>query len=361
MKKNYYVVIMSGGVGSRFWPLSKQDYPKQFHDILGTGKTLIQQTVERFKDICPEENIFFVTNEKYRDLIKEQVPSVKDENILGEPSARNTAPCIAYAAHRIKKENPDAVMVVAPSDHIINNRTGEFTKTILHALDAAEHNEILVTLGITPTRPDTGYGYIQFKEDGKIDHLCPVKTFTEKPNLEIAKHFVETGEFLWNAGIFVMSISSILKAYKRFLPDIHDVFSKGEAVYGTINEKYFIRKTYEMCTMISIDYGIMEKAENVYVIPAQFEWNDVGTWNAVYEMVQKDENGNVTRGDNLFLRKTKNSIIYMPGDKLAAVNGVENLIIVESDNILLIADRTQEQEVRLLVNELKLKYGEKFL
>lgn len=359
MNKHYYAVIMAGGVGSRFWPLSRKNHPKQFHDIFGRGKCLLRETYDRLKNICPEKNIYVVTNESYEDLVKENIPEINDYQILGEPMGRNTAPCVAYATHRIKKKDPNASIVVAPADHLIGNEE-EFAKVITKALDFALRQEILITIGIKPTRPDTGYGYIQFMEDKKTEGFYKVKTFTEKPNRQLADHFIESGEFLWNAGIFCWSAKAISNSLKQHLSEIDSLFTKGDKILGTKHEKKFIRKTYEICPMISIDYGIMEKAENVYVIPADFEWSDIGTWNALYELADKDDNNNVLRGDNIYLRNTNKCIIYVSKGKLAALNSVSNLIIVENDNVLLVADREKEQEIRQVVNDLKLKHGEKF-
>lgn len=358
--ENFYAVIMAGGVGSRFWPMSKKRHPKQFIDILGKNKSLFQTTYERFKSICPEENIFVVANEIYADTIKKQVPSITNHQILKEPVSRNTAPCIAYAAQRINKINTNAVMVVAPSDHLILNED-VFRESITKALNFAMQEDLLVTLGIKPTRPDTGYGYIQMNDDHQREGFFKVKTFTEKPNSELAEHFFDSGEFLWNAGIFVWSVKSINKAIEDFLPEVHKSFESGLDQLNTESEDEFIGSVYSSLPNVSIDYGIMEKASNVYVLPADFAWSDIGTWNALYEFLQKDEFQNAIRGKQVFVRNSENCIVNVNDNKLVALNSVKDLIIVEADNILLIADKNHEQEIRQVVNEIKAQFGEKYI
>lgn len=358
--KNYYGVIMAGGVGSRFWPLSKKKLPKQFIDIFNTGKTLFQEAYERLLNHCPAENIYVVTNEAYRSIINEQIPDLGSDQILGEPHPRNTAPCIAYAAFKIHAKNPDAVMAVVPSDHLIMEPEN-FDAVMEKAYHFASQNDYLLTLGIKPSRPDTGYGYIQMDEENNIDGIYKVKTFTEKPNNDLAKYFYESGEFFWNSGMFVWSSKAILDAYKKLLPEMHETFQKGENQFYTKDEQSFINKAYEMCTIISIDYGIMEKAHNVYVMPSSFQWSDIGTWTALYEYAQKDANKNVIKGDSVFVRNTTNCIVNVPDKKLVALNSVNNLIVVETDGILLIADKDKEQEIRMVVNDIKSKFGEKYI
>src|SRR5471030_767722 len=286
MNKNYYAIIMAGGIGSRFWPISRTSHPKQFIDILGTGKTLIQNTYDRFLKACPKENIFVVTNEIYADLVKKQLPDMGDQQILTEPVMRNTAPCIAYGCFKIESINPNAAIVVAPSDHLILDEAA-FNIAIEKSLKIATAKECLITLGIKPSRPDTGYGYIQFTEQVIGEDFHKVKTFTEKPTLEIAKTFIQSGDFLWNAGIFVWSAKAIVKAFSQYLPDMHEIFSDARTVYNTANEKSSIHKSYLQCINISIDYGIMEKADNVYVLPSEFGWSDLGTWASIYELAEK--------------------------------------------------------------------------
>jgi mannose-1-phosphate guanylyltransferase len=358
-----YCVIMAGGVGTRFWPMSRTAHPKQFIDILGTGETLIQQTVKRFLKVFEPENIFIVTSDIFKNLVLEQVPELKENQILSEPSRRNTAPCIAYAAHKIYALNPDANLVVAPSDHIIL-REDIFVEVIEAALKASSNNDWLLTLGIKPSRPDTGYGYIQFNEvlaSCDDDRIKKVKTFTEKPVLEMARSFLQSGDFLWNSGIFIWKARSILKALSIHLPDINDVFLAGKDYYNTAGEKEFIRSTYAVCRSISIDYGVMEKADNVYVLSSDFGWSDLGTWGSLYDIRSKDANGNSLVGKNVMIYDSKNCIINMPREKLVVLQGLEDHIVVEEDNILLICRKSDEQQIRQFVNDVMVEKGEKFV
>ena len=352
---------MAGGIGSRFWPMSRNNYPKQFIDILGTGKSLLQQTYDRFNGICPKENIFIVTNESYVDHVKSQLPALNPMQILAEPQRRNTAPCIAYAAFKIYSINPHANMVVAPSDHVIKDEEG-FTEAIRKALEFTEKNDSLLTLGIQPNRPDTGYGYIQFNDDEKTEKfkISRVKTFTEKPNLEMAKFFLKSGDFLWNAGIFVWNIEAILHAFRQNLPEMYSIFEEGRQLFNTDDEADFIRKAYTQCTNISIDYGIMEKAKNVYVLSAEFGWSDLGTWRSLYEHVPHDENSNAIVG-NVMMENSSGCIVNVSRDRLAVIQGLHDFIVVQSENVLLICRKDDEQLVRTMVNDVKLKKGEKFI
>jgi mannose-1-phosphate guanylyltransferase len=354
---------MAGGIGARFWPMSRTSHPKQFIDILGTGETLIQQTYRRFAKIMNPENIYIVTNEAYKSLVKEQIPGISDEQILCEPARRNTAPCIAYANNRILAIDPDACVVVAPSDHIILKEE-IFLENILTALQAAEEHDWLLTLGIRPSRPDTGYGYIQFEEGNvypKNNQLKKVKTFTEKPDLEVAKTFLNCGDFLWNAGIFVWSLKSIMKAFAELLPEINILFRKGIGQYGSPGEAAFINEAYGICKGISIDYGIMEKAKNVYVLSVDFGWSDLGTWGSLYENRSKDENGNSVVGKNVVLYESSNCIVNMPPDKLVVLEGLTDYIVVESENVLLICKKSDEQQIRQFTNDVRLEKGEKYV
>lgn len=353
---------MAGGIGSRFWPMSRNNFPKQFIDILGTGKTLVRQTYERFLSICPPENIYIVTNESYVDHVATQIPELKKEQILAEPQRRNTSPCVAYAAAKIYHLNPAANLVIAPSDHVIED-SKKFTEAIMRGFSFTENSDVLLTIGIKPDRPDTGYGYIQFKEDTAEEEfrIRKVKTFTEKPNLEMAKFFLKSGEFLWNAGIFIWNAKSILKAFEEHLPDMYAIFNEGAELYNTPAEAEFIRKSYALCKNISIDYGIMEKARNVYVLSADFGWSDLGTWKSLYEHLPHDPHGNALVGQHVMLEKTSNCIITMPKEKLAVIQGLDDYIIVDSDNVLLICKKDDEQQVRNLVNDVKIKKGEKFV
>jgi len=361
--ENNYCVIMAGGVGSRFWPLSRQDKPKQFLDILGTGRTLLQMTFDRFKSICPVENIYIVTSLRYKETILEQLPEIGQDQILLEPVRRNTAPCIAYANYKIFKRNPNANIVTAPSDHLILKES-KFKKVIKEGLKFVSNNNALLTLGITPSRPETGYGYIQVngnKNTPEHKNINIVKTFTEKPNKELAKVFYESGEFFWNAGIFMWSLKSIMHAFEQHLPEVNSLFKEGLDYYDTDKESEFISEIYSESKNISIDYGVMEKAENVFVYCSEFGWADLGTWGSLYENRQKDKNQNTIIGDKVFTYNSKNCIVNMPNDKLVVLQGLEGHIVVESDGILLICKREDEQEIKQYVNEIKLKYGDKYL
>ena len=352
---------MAGGIGSRFWPISRSSHPKQFIDILGTGKTLIQHTYERFVKIVPKENIFIITNDIYTGLVKEQLPELADDQILAEPIMRNTAPCIAYGCHKINKINPNACVVIAPSDHLILNPE-EFVKAINQSLQTASGHDCLITLGIKPSRPDTGYGYIQFNSETINEDFHKVKTFTEKPNLELARTFVQSGEFLWNAGIFVWSVKSILKAFSQYLPEINDVFKEGESAFNTANERDFIQRAYYQCTNISIDYGIMEKANNVYVLPTEFGWSDLGTWASVYELAEKDYVGNaVMPAEKVIMYDSSNCMVNVPKGKLVILQGLHDYIVVENNNTLLICPRDEEQNIKKVVADVKQRFGPEFI
>jgi mannose-1-phosphate guanylyltransferase len=352
---------MAGGIGSRFWPMSRSAHPKQFLDILGTGKTLLQLTYDRFLNICPPENIYVVTNESYVDLVKKQLPDLSETQVLGEPIRRNTAPCVAYAVYKIGQINPEANIVVAPSDHVIL-KIESFTDAIKNALEFTGEVDGLVTLGIKPSRPDTGYGYIQFIEDTcDIRKICKVKTFTEKPNPDMAKFFLQSGEFLWNAGIFIWKLNAIQTAFQKYLPELHNIFSDGNTAYNTPSENEFIKKAYALCTNISIDYGIMEKADNVHVLVSDFGWSDLGTWGSLYDHIEKDKKGNAIVGKKVLAYDSENCIVNVPDNKLVVMQGLEDYIVVESDNILLICKKEDEQQIRHFVNDVRIKNGDKFL
>ena len=361
MNKNYYAIIMAGGIGSRFWPISRTSHPKQFIDILGTGKTLIQHTYDRFLKICPAENIYVVTNEIYTDLVKLQLPGMQDQQILTEPVMRNTAPCIAYGCFKIESLNPDAAIVIAPSDHLILDESA-FISTIEKSLQAAIGHDCLITLGIKPSRPDTGYGYVQYTQQNLNDEFFKVKTFTEKPNLEIAKTFLQSGDFLWNAGIFVWSAKAIVKAFNHYLPDMFEIFAEARPVYNTNDEKSTIHKSYLQCTNISIDYGIMEKADNVYVLPSEFGWSDLGTWASIYELAEKDYVGNaVIPSEKVIMYDSSNCMVNVPADKLVILQGLHDFIVVEDNNTLLICPRDQEQNIKKVVADVKQQFGVKYI
>jgi len=360
---NTYCVIMAGGIGSRFWPLSKSSCPKQFLDILGTGETLIQQTFRRLNNICPAENFLIVTNYDYREMVLEQLPLLDESQVLGEPLRRNTAPCIAYACHKIKCKNPDANIIVAPSDHLIT-KENEFILQLENALRYVTQNDALVTLGITPSRPETGYGYIQINGNVSFestDNLYKVKTFTEKPDLKMAKVFMDSGEFFWNSGIFIWSLKSIMSAFETYLPEVNELFIKGHRFYYTNEEHAFLNKTYSECPNISIDYGIMEKASNVFVFCSDFGWSDLGTWGSLWENSNRDAADNAIKGKNVMLYDTQNCIVNMSNDKLVVVQGLDGYIIVEGKDTLLICKKEDEQQIRQFVNDVKIKKGEKFV
>jgi len=353
-----YVLIMAGGVGSRFWPKSRNNFPKQFIDILGIGKSLLQLTHERFQKICPQENIFILSNEQYSGLVAEQLPGLPPENIIAEPSRNNTAPCIAYASFKIGQLNPLAKIVVAPSDHLILNET-VFLEKIQQALSYVGDNDALVTLGITPTRPDTGYGYINYNK-AETEGVHQVVKFLEKPNLERAKEFVASGDYLWNAGIFVWSVGSILTALAKYSPGIFNLFEKGKTCYNTSEEKSFILENYPLSDNISIDYAIMEKAENVYTIPGEFGWSDLGTWASLYEVVDKDEHNNVFSGHAINLSDTTNCMIQIPKDKVAVIKGLDNFIVVDDGKVLLIYPKANEQEIKEVSKKIVALCGDDF-
>jgi mannose-1-phosphate guanylyltransferase len=361
MNKNYYAIIMAGGIGSRFWPISRTSHPKQFIDILGTGKTLIQHTYDRFLKVCPKENIYVVTNENYTGLVKKQLPDMADQQILTEPVMRNTAPCVAYGCFKIESLNPNAAIVVAPSDHLILDETA-FVTAIEKSLKTASEEKCLITLGIKPSRPDTGYGYIQFTDNAINDEFYKVKTFTEKPTLEIAKTFIQSGDFLWNAGIFVWSAKAIVESFNNHLPEMFEIFADARSVYNTDEEKSYVHKAYQRCVNISIDYGIMEKAPNVYVLPSEFGWSDLGTWASIYQLAEKDYVGNaVIPSDKVIMYDSSNCMVNVPGEKLVILQGLHDFIVVESNNSLLICPRDQEQNIKQVVADVKNKFGTKYI
>lgn len=352
---------MAGGIGSRFWPMSRTSQPKQFLDILGTGETLIQQTFRRLKRICPEQNIYIVTNEMYKDLVNEQLPGLNPEQIICEPSRKNTAPCIAYANQKIALKNPNANIVVAPADHLIL-KEDEFVRVMNLALSYTEKNDCLVTLGITPSRPDTGYGYIQYDNNFSTpdDEIKKVKTFTEKPDLELAKQFLESGEFCWNSGMFIWSLKSIDKAFDKLLLEVNSLFKEGADKYNTAEEENFINKTYSLSKNISIDYGIMEKSTNVFVISAEIGWSDLGTWGSIYTHLPQDENKNAIVGESVLMYDSSNNIVNVPKDKLVVLQGLDDYIVVESDKILLVCKKQDEQKIKQFVNDIKLIKDDSF-
>ena len=344
MNKNYYAIIMAGGVGSRFWPVSTTEFPKQFHDMLGAGSTLIQKTFSRLSKIIPAENILILTNERYNDLVLEQLPMVKQEQVLLEPAMRNTAPCILYASLKIKKENPNAIMVVAPSDHWIEDEAA-FANNLQQCFDFCQKENALMTLGIQPTFPNTGFGYIEF-DKSDANPIKKVNQFREKPNYETAKSFLEAGNFLWNGGIFIWSVNSITEAFEQLQPQMNALFQQGLDSYNTPNEKEFINTNYAHAENVSIDYAVMEKAKNVYVLPATFDWNDLGTWGQLHEKLDKDENNNGVINAKVVLENASNNIVRSDGNKLIVIDGLHDYIIVDKEDVLLIYPKSKEQDIK---------------
>ncbi len=375
MIQHNYCVIMAGGIGSRFWPFSRNNKPKQFLDFFGTGRSLLQMTVDRFRPVVPIENVLIVTNVIYKDLILEQLPDLRPEQVLCEPARRNTAPCIAYAVARIAALTDKANIVVAPSDHLILQE-GDFVQAIQTGLDFVEKNDVLLTLGMKPTRPETGYGYIQkaqapsdstapsdspMKGEGcTVTPIFPVKTFTEKPNLELAKVFMESGEFLWNSGMFLWNLQTIQQAFAQHLPEIAEKFAAGCDKMATAEEDAFIEETFPSCPNISIDYGLMEKADNVCVMSADFGWSDLGTWGSLYELSDKDEHANVALKCDAAFYNSKNNIVTLEPGKLAVVQGLDGYIVAEADNVLLICKQEDEQQIRQFVNDAGVRFDGKY-
>ena len=357
--RDKYCVIMGGGIGSRFWPFSRRTLPKQFLDFFGTGRSLLQQTFDRFNKIIPTENIFVVTNEMYAELAQKQLPELQPEQILLEPARRNTAPCIAWASYHIRALNPNANIVVAPSDHLIL-KENEFLEAIEKGLEFVADSDRLLTLGIKPNRPETGYGYIQIAEQEK-ETFYKVKTFIEKPELDFAEFFVESGEFYWNSGLFLWNVNSILKAIEHLLPELSAKLSAGEPAYGTPQERTFIEENFPACPNVSIDFGVMEKADNVYVSLGDFGWSDLGTWGSLYDLSDKDANGNAALVAQTILYHCKNNIVALPKDKLAVIDGLEGYLIAESGNVLLICKKDEEHAIRKYVNDTQIKMGEEYI
>lgn len=357
-----YCVIMAGGVGSRFWPMSRSSYPKQFLDFLGLGRTLLQQTYDRFLALAPPENILVVTNEQYASIVHEQLPGLRPEQVLAEPSRRNTAPCVAYANHVIAARDPEALIIVAPSDHLVLKEEA-FHETVRIALEEAASDDRLVTLGITPSRPDTGYGYIQYGEGAVTVHprVKQVRTFTEKPDHDTAVRFIQSGDFLWNAGIFIWSLKSIRKAFAAHLPDMEALFDQGAGKYGTANERDFIRTAYDKCEGVSIDYGIMEKAENVYTVVSEFGWSDLGTWGSLYTHLPKDADGNAAIGKDVRLYGCTGNMVHVQDDRLVVLQGLDEHIVVSTKDALLVCRKQDEQQIKQFVNELTAEQATRYI
>ncbi len=360
MNKHHYVAIMAGGIGSRFWPSSRTAYPKQFLDILNTGKSLIRWTYERYTDFIPAENIFVVTSSEYAHIVKEQIPEMGYENILSEPSRKNTAPCVAYISFKLMQQDPEASLIIAPSDHLILDNEN-FRKITLQALEFADHIKALVTLGIKPTHPNTGYGYIQHAPLAAADGIYQVKTFTEKPNLELAKTFLASGDFLWNAGIFVWKVKTLIKAFEQYQTEMFELFDSEKEHFNTDGEQEAINRIYPLCTNVSIDFAIMEKADNVYVIPSSFGWSDLGTWNSAYDNFEKDYLGNAVAGDNVIVIDATKCMVSAPNDKLLLLQGLDDFIVVDTKDVLLICKKDKEQSIKEYVAEVKRNKGDKYL
>jgi mannose-1-phosphate guanylyltransferase len=358
MNKNYYAILMAGGIGSRFWPVSTSEFPKQFHDMLGTGDTLIQKTFSRLSKIVPEENIFILTNEHYNDLVFEQLPNITKRQVVLEPAMRNTAPCILYASLKIQKENPDALMVVAPSDHWIEDEDA-FVADIQKSFDACQQDNILMTLGITPSFPNTGYGYICYNKTGD-NAIKKVDQFTEKPDYQTAKSFLAAGNYLWNAGIFIWSVKSIVQAFSKLSPKMFELFAAGIASYNSEREEAFIKENYPKAENVSIDYGIMEMSTNVHVLPASFDWNDLGTWGSLYDKLDKDEDANAIVNSKTVLIEASNNMIRTASGKVVVVDGLNDYIIVDKEEVLLIYPKKKEQDIKSVLAQVKNKYGEHY-
>ncbi len=357
MNKNYYAILMAGGVGSRFWPVSTTEFPKQFHDMLGTGETLIQRTFSRLTKSIPAENIFILTNERYNDLVLDQLPQAKQRQVITEPAMRNTAPCILYASMKIQKENPEAVMVVAPSDHWIEDENA-FSSNLEICFKACANQDILVTLGIQPTFPNTGYGYIQYTQEENA--IKKVAQFTEKPDYTTAKEFLSKGNYLWNAGIFIWSAASIIKAFASFQKEMTALFEKGKLSYNTDQEADFIQINYPLAENISIDYAILEKAENVLVLPATFDWNDLGTWGSLYDKLDKTTTNNAVVNARVLSEDASGNMIRTTDDKIVVVDGLKDYIIVDKEEVLLIYPKSKEQDIKKVLKNVKNTFGEQY-
>ena len=360
MKKHQYVAIMAGGIGSRFWPLSRTAHPKQFLDILNTGKTMIQQTYDRFAKFIAPENIYIVTLKEYVNEVKKQLPDLPHENIVAEPSRKNTAPCIAYISFKLLNKDPKASLVVAPSDHFIHDEP-KFAELCKKALDFVSHMNAFVTIGVQPTYPNTGYGYIQHDAVQAAPDFFKVKTFTEKPNLELAKTFVASGDFLWNAGIFIWKVDRIIDALEEYEPELYELFATEKDKFNTPEEEAVINEIYPQCTNISIDVAVMEKASNVYVMPASFGWSDVGTWNSAWENMQKDYLENAVTGKNVMIMDANRCVVHAPDNKLVLLQGLEDFIVVDTKDVLLICKKENEQDIKDYVAEVKRNKGDKHL
>lgn len=353
--QDYYAVIMAGGVGSRFWPLSKEILPKQFLDLLGTGQTLLQKTYERLSKLVPQQNIFILTNDQYDNLVKQELPEVTNRQIVLEPNMRNTAPCILLSALKIDKENPNATMIIAPSDHWIDQEE-VFIKDISLAFETCQQKNLLLTLGIQPTQPHTGYGYIKYKKSTSSP-IKEVRRFTEKPDYYTAKSFLDSGDYLWNAGIFIAKAKDLIRAYQKHLPDMAELFMENITALNTAEEESFLLKNYKRAENISIDYGIMEKADNVVVLPVSFEWNDLGSWGSLYEKLPKDENANVVVNTDTYLENSTGNIIHTPKGRVVVLKDLKDYIVVENEEVLMIYPKDKEQEIKEVRTKVQEKFG----
>ena len=342
---NTHVVIMAGGIGSRFWPMSTPEYPKQFIDVMGSGKTMIQMTVERFSTICPMSNFWVVTSDAYVGMVREQLPEIPVANIISEPCARNTAPCIAYACWKIKAKNPDANIVVTPSDALVTD-VPEFRRIVADALDFTASGKRIVTLGIKPTRPETGYGYIAAGEGLAGLEICAVQSFREKPSLEVAKEYLAAGNYLWNAGIFVWNVDTIVESLRAFAPSIAQKMDQMSKAFFTAQESEVVGDIFPTCEKISIDYAVMEKADYIYTCPSDFGWSDVGTWGSLWTLLPHDENGNAVVGQNVHLYGCKGCIVHAPNTSSVVLEGMEDCIVVERDGRVLICRLSEEQRIK---------------
>ena len=367
MNNNYYAVIMAGGIGSRFWPISTQEFPKQFHDMLGTGKTLLQTTFSRLNKIIPSENIYILTNERYLEITLQQLPTISEKQVVLEPAMRNTAPCILLSALKIQKENPNALMLVAPSDHWIEDEIA-FANDVQDCFNATQSDDLLLTLAIEPTFPNTGFGYIEsdtsIANNNQIKNnpdIFKVKQFREKPDYETAKKFLAAGNFHWNAGIFIWSVNSIISSFQKHLSEMNSLFSRGMDVLNTSEEKTFIEENYAKAENIAIDYGILEKADNIFVKKASFDWNDLGTWGALHDKLEKDENNNTIVNAETYIKNSKNNVILTTSKKLVVLDGVEDYIVVDKADVLMVIPKKKEQEIKELLEEISNKFGKKYL
>ncbi len=360
MNNNNYVAIMAGGIGSRFWPMSRTSLPKQFLDILNTGTTLLQSTYQRFSPFIPNENIYIVTSEEYVDIVQKQLPQIPPANIIGEPERKNTAPCIAYIAFKIKQLNPAANLVVAPSDHLIDDQI-DFENTCIQALNFTEKNNAFVTLGIKPTYANTGYGYIQFDKSAVKNNIYCVERFTEKPNQEKAIEFFKSGSYLWNSGIFIWKAADIITAFRLYMPEMFDIFNAGIFELNGPQEKAAVKHIYKYCESVSIDYAIMEKAKNVFIIPSNFKWSDLGTWNSAWEIFEKDGKENAVAGNNILMMGAKGCMVHSNDKKLVVIGGVDDLIVVNTPDALLICKKENEQQIKEYLANVKEIKGAMYL